>query len=278
MEQEQSNPVGETSRSTSSPTSSSTSSTVSNLSSLSTISGVSETNVQLNDPESSGQSVQECKKAHVYKRKKVLKYFKDELRPFEQIEIQNFHQIYYFAPGVDKQMEEEELTFFDDGHYVVIPNDHLCYRYQMLNVLGKGSYGVVVKAYDHKNLEHVAIKIHRVGRDFENAAHREGEFLKYLLQKNHQGPKNIIRFYEYFTFRHHHCMTFELLDSDLASLLSNYPFGLDKNFVRAAVREILLGLDFMHNHGVIHADIKPQNIGIKKVGETLQFKVSKEIM
>lgn len=39
--------------------------------------------------------------------------------------------------------------------------DHLVYRYEMQEVLGKGSFGQVVKAYDHKTCSYVAIKIIR---------------------------------------------------------------------------------------------------------------------
>ena len=39
--------------------------------------------------------------------------------------------------------------------------DHLVYRYEVQEVLGKGSFGQVIKAYDHKTCTYVAIKIIR---------------------------------------------------------------------------------------------------------------------
>jgi serine/threonine protein kinase len=39
--------------------------------------------------------------------------------------------------------------------------DHLVYRYEILEVLGKGSFGQVVKAFDHKTGHYVAVKIIR---------------------------------------------------------------------------------------------------------------------
>ena len=38
-------------------------------------------------------------------------------------------------------------------------NDHLAYRYEILGFLGKGSFGIAVKCYDHKRKEEVALKI-----------------------------------------------------------------------------------------------------------------------
>ena len=57
---------------------------------------------------------------------------------------------------------DEDLNYgFDDskGNYRVTIKDHIAYRYEILNFLGKGSFGIAVKCYDHKNKEEVALKI-----------------------------------------------------------------------------------------------------------------------
>ena len=41
-------------------------------------------------------------------------------------------------------------------------NDHMAYRYETLEMVGKGSFGQVVKATDHKYGDQVAIKIIRL--------------------------------------------------------------------------------------------------------------------
>lgn len=38
-------------------------------------------------------------------------------------------------------------------------NDHIQYRYEVLELLGKGSFGQVLKCLDHKTKEQVALKI-----------------------------------------------------------------------------------------------------------------------
>lgn len=40
-------------------------------------------------------------------------------------------------------------------------HDHIAYRYEVLDMIGKGSFGQVVKCLDHKNNELVALKIIR---------------------------------------------------------------------------------------------------------------------
>ncbi len=37
--------------------------------------------------------------------------------------------------------------------------DHIAYRYEMVEHLDKGSFGIAIKCYDHKTEEYVALKI-----------------------------------------------------------------------------------------------------------------------
>ena len=64
---------------------------------------------------------------------------------------------------VDKCMKISIFKGYDDenGSYIRVYNDHIAYRYEVVDLLGKGSFGQVVKAYDHKNKEYVALKIIR---------------------------------------------------------------------------------------------------------------------
>ncbi len=47
----------------------------------------------------------------------------------------------------------------DSNEYLSRINEHICYRFEIVKKLGKGSFGVVLKAYDHKKKEYVALKI-----------------------------------------------------------------------------------------------------------------------
>lgn len=57
--------------------------------------------------------------------------------------------------------EEDPNYGFDDnkGNYRITIHDHIAYRYEILGFLGKGSFGIAVKAFDHKKKQEVAIKI-----------------------------------------------------------------------------------------------------------------------
>lgn len=47
----------------------------------------------------------------------------------------------------------------DQGDYLFEINDHINYRYEIMKRLGKGAFGVVLKCYDHKLKETIALKI-----------------------------------------------------------------------------------------------------------------------
>jgi dual specificity tyrosine-phosphorylation-regulated kinase 2/3/4 len=73
---------------------------------------------------------------------------------------------------------------FDDdiGNYIIVPGDHLAYRYEILGILGKGSFGQVVKCMDHKTGKIVAVKIIRNKQRFHTQALVEVNILEKLCQ------------------------------------------------------------------------------------------------
>lgn len=56
------------------------------------------------------------------------------------------------------------ISLCDDDHDVLfrqVMHDHVAFRYEILEVIGKGSFGQVIRALDHKTGQQVAIKIIR---------------------------------------------------------------------------------------------------------------------
>jgi dual specificity tyrosine-phosphorylation-regulated kinase 2/3/4 len=47
----------------------------------------------------------------------------------------------------------------DNQEYIVVMNEHLAYRYEIVKKIGKGSFGIVLRVFDHKTKEFLAMKI-----------------------------------------------------------------------------------------------------------------------
>ena len=71
----------------------------------------------------------------------------------------------YFAGDVSSRnvRPDENAKKMDDqdGYFIVTAGEHILYRFEIIKVLGKGSFAQVVSAIDHKTGKTVAIKINR---------------------------------------------------------------------------------------------------------------------
>jgi len=139
---------------------------------------------------------------------KALKLFSDCLTEYEREEILNYNQVYFLGLDAEKisaSSQERYNNGYDNeqGNYKIVKSDHIRYRYEVLEILGKGSFGQVVKCYDHKSNELVAIKIINNKKEFHKQAVIETKMLKCIKLNDCENKANIITLYEHFTFRHH---------------------------------------------------------------------------
>ena len=92
-------------------------------------------------------------------------------------------------------------SYLFQGSYIHIPHDHIAYRYEILKVIGKGSFGQVLKVYDHKTHQHVALKMVRNEKRFHRQAQEEIRILEHLRKQDKDNSCNIIHMLDNFTFR-----------------------------------------------------------------------------
>ena len=152
---------------------------------------------------------------------------------------------------------------FDDeeGDYKLIIGGHLNYRYEMIECLGKGSFGEAIKCYDHKNNYLVCIKIINSQEKFKKQALNEIKILSTISTYDINNDSNNIQFYNNFIFRNHICLVFELLGKNLYEYLKSINFiGLDILQIKNYTTQILFSLLFLSNLNIIHCDLKPENI------------------
>lgn len=160
---------------------------------------------------------------------------------------------------------------FDDerGDYKIIIGDHVLYRYEILQILGKGSFGQVIKVFDHKLKLQMALKILRNKQRFHQQGTVEIKILKFLKEKDVNESYNVVHIEDYFQFRHHLCITFEILSLNLYDFLKGNNFqGISLSLIRRFAYQILQTLRLLKRHKVLHCDLKPENILLKQANRS----------
>ncbi|XP_057186193.1 dual specificity tyrosine-phosphorylation-regulated kinase 4 isoform X1 [Triplophysa rosa] len=203
----------------------------------------------------------------------ALKHFQNQLTEYEREEIMDYSEIWYL--GLDTKKIEgsqgsPQNSGYDDEHgsYMKVLHDHIGYRYEVLEVIGKGSFGQVLKCLDHKTKEMVAIKIIRNKKRFHHQALVELKILDAVRRRDRDYCHNVIHMKEYFYFRNHLCISFELLGANLYELIkkNNYQ-GFSLGLIRRFAHSLLKCLQMLHKEKIIHCDLKPENILLAQRGQ-----------
>ncbi|KAL7553174.1 hypothetical protein ACHAWF_016419 [Thalassiosira exigua] len=137
-------------------------------------------------------------------------------------------------------------------------------RYQKMEKIGEGTYGVVYKAKDRVTGEIIALKKIRLEAEDEgipSTAIREISLLKEL-----QHP-NIVRLYDVVHTERKLTLVFEFLDQDLKKYLDVCDTGLELPIMKSFLYQLLMGVAYCHHHRVLHRDLKPPNLLINREGQ-----------
>ncbi|CAF3407165.1 unnamed protein product [Rotaria sp. Silwood1] len=167
--------------------------------------------------------------------------------------------------GLHKKEKKNLNDGYDDENhdYIVRPGEIWLERYTIDCLIGKGSFGQVVKAFDHLDGEYVAIKIIKNKRPFLSQAQIEVRLLELMNQQDMDNNGYIVTLKRHFTFRNHLCLVFELLSYNLYDLLRNTNFrGVSLNLTRKFALQLLSALLFLSQPelSILHCDLKPENI------------------
>ena len=201
----------------------------------------------------------------------ALVRYKNYLNQYEREEIMSFPEIYYVGRANRKLIADpdNELNYgFDnESHsYNLISGDHLAYRFEIISLFGAGAFGQVCKCFDHKTQQHVAVKVVVNTSQMHEQGRIEAQILARL---NKREVKNVVKAYDFFIFRSHICITFEILSKNLYELTEQNQFhGFPIKLVRLYALQILTALEQTHKLNIIHCDLKPENILLQKESTT----------
>ncbi|KZT11457.1 uncharacterized protein LAESUDRAFT_692333 [Laetiporus sulphureus 93-53] len=189
------------------------------------------------------------------------------LSEFEREEVLKYGSVYYIGAHSDKKRatlgNSTNNHGYDDerGDYLVVNHDHLAYRYEVIDTLGKGSFGQVLHCRDHYTGESVAVKIIRNKKRFHHQALVEIKILDSLRKWDQDEKHHVIKMTENFYFRGHLCIAMELLSINLYELIKANGFaGFTTALIRRFTSQMLQSLCLMRHHRIVHCDLKPENV------------------
>ncbi|KAF9793293.1 kinase-like domain-containing protein [Thelephora terrestris] len=156
----------------------------------------------------------------------------------------------------------------DDGH------NAFSARYLILDILGQGTFGQVVKCQNMKTHEIVAVKVVKNKPAYFNQSMMEVTILELLNnQCDPNDEHHILRLRDSFIHRSHLCLVFELLSSNLYELIKQNQFqGLSTQLVKVFTAQLLDALTVLKDARLIHCDLKPENILLRSL-QSPQIKV-----
>ncbi|MCL7022073.1 hypothetical protein MKW94_012722 [Papaver nudicaule] len=182
--------------------------------------------------------------------------------------------------GDGLQVEKSGLNDnWDDaeGYYSYRFGEILDGRYEVTAAHGKGVFSTVVRAKDLKagkdDPEEVAIKIIRNNDTMYKAGQEELIILKKLAGADPEDRRHCVRFLSSFKYRNHLCLVFESLHMNLREVLKKFGrnIGLKLTAVRAYAKQLFIALKHLRNCGVLHSDIKPDNMLVNEAKNVLKL-------
>lgn len=133
-------------------------------------------------------------------------------------------------------------------------------EYDIITVLGKGTFGEVTKCWKRNSDHYVAIKILRNYNFRKGVIKCELKILR-ILQSVDSDKFCIVRFLESFTDDTKLCFVFELLDQNLYEYQKENDFvPLPIRHIRSITKQVLIALQKLKELSIVHTDIKPENI------------------
>lgn len=145
-------------------------------------------------------------------------------------------------------------------------DDALSAKFQKIEKIGEGTYGVVYKARDRATGRFIALKKIRLENEVEgvpSTAIREIALLKELRHPN------VVRLLDVVPCDQKLYLVFEYMAEDLKKHIdraASCKSSLAVNLVKSYLWQLLQGIAYCHSHRILHRDLKPQNLLIDLEG------------
>jgi eukaryotic-like serine/threonine-protein kinase len=136
-------------------------------------------------------------------------------------------------------------------------------RYEILSVLGKGATGTVFRARDRELDDELALKVLSVEGDTGAQAERVRQEIRLARQITHP---NVVRAYDFGEAEGHRYLSMEYVPGTTLRELIDRHGGLELTPALQVAKQICRGLAAVHKAGIVHGDLKPQNVMVMANG------------
>ncbi|HIJ66503.1 MAG TPA: serine/threonine protein kinase [Candidatus Hydrogenedentes bacterium] len=150
-----------------------------------------------------------------------------------------------------------------------LPDKAQLYHYKMERILGRGGSGTVYRAIDTKKGGVVAIKLFH-STFFRNRLHLR-DYAKSVKKFRKFSHNNVVRIFDFINGDEGICLVEEFVDGpSLKWYVGNRPWNLQERLV--IVAQVCNGLQYIHEKGFVHHDLKPSNVlftrrGLAKISD-----------
>nr|6V6A_A Chain A, Mitogen-activated protein kinase [Toxoplasma gondii RH]6V6A_C Chain C, Mitogen-activated protein kinase [Toxoplasma gondii RH] len=135
---------------------------------------------------------------------------------------------------------------------------HVLRKYDILQKLGKGAYGIVWKSTDRRTNETVALK--KIFDAFQNATDAQRTFREIMFLQELAGHENIVRLKNVLKADNDKdiYLVFDYMETDLHAVIrADILEEIHKQYI---VYQLLRAIKYMHSGELLHRDMKPSNV------------------
>lgn len=125
---------------------------------------------------------------------------------------------------------------------------------EIIELLGKGTFGKVFKCRDQKYNDSVALKVVRNISKYIDSAKIEADILKNIFTQQEKNQRNhCVKMFSSFHYEGYYVMVFERLGLSLYDLIKKNDYKrFPMHVVKEVTRQLLQGIDFLQSINLIH--------------------------
>lgn len=140
-------------------------------------------------------------------------------------------------------------------------------RYVIIDLLGQGTFGQVVKCQNVYTKELVAVKVIKNQPAYYNQSMMEVTVLEMVNNRfDRDDSRHIVRLKDTFVYRGHLCIVVELLSVNLYELVKQNQYrGFSLKLCRIFLAQVLDALCVLKEARIVHCDLKPENILLRSL-------------